>query len=82
MFSLVFSIGIVVTCCVGFSFLPGLKKNVELTKCSLYIVLDAVINGEKNTGWGGFNNLYTKIQNVTQYLTQSLPTMNSYLTGN
>jgi hypothetical protein len=63
------AVGIMVPCFMAFSYIPGLKKNVELAKCSLYIVLDATLNGEKDTGWGGFNNLYTKIQNVTQYLT-------------
>jgi hypothetical protein len=54
---------------------------MAITKCSAYIVLDAVINGEKDTGWGGFSNLLTKIQNVTKYLSESLPAMDLYLSG-
>lgn len=76
-----FTVGAIVPGFVAFSYIPELKKNMELTKCSIYIVLDAVLNGEKDTGWGGFNNLYGKIQNVTQYLTESLPSMSLYLSG-
>jgi hypothetical protein len=43
--------------------------------------MDSVLNGENRSGWGGFNNLYTKITNVAEYLNDSLVFLNDMLSG-
>lgn len=37
--------GIMVPGFVAFTYIPELKTNMKITKCSAYVVLDAVING-------------------------------------
>ena len=41
----ILTIGIIIPGFVAFSYIPELNTNMEMTKCSVYLVLDAVING-------------------------------------
>jgi len=48
----------------------------------MYVTLDVALNGLADTNWGGFSNLIEKIGNVSVLLTNSLPSMTTYLSGN
>jgi hypothetical protein len=73
------SIGILVTSIISFSFIPSLKSNVLLTKCSLYVVLDSSMNGDEK--WGGFINLKDQIGNISSLLTSAMTKIGTYFTG-
>lgn len=39
-----------------------------MTKCALYYSVDVAINGDDNSGWGGFVPLSQKIGNISTQL--------------
>lgn len=78
-FSLIFSLGVLVVCLISFSFIPAMKTNLNLTKCSVYVVLDSALNGDGT--WGGFVNLRNQIGNITNLLTSAITKISTYFPG-
>lgn len=79
--STLFTVGTLISGLLALSYIPSLKKDMALSTCGIYVSLDSILNGEDNTGWGGFNNLYSKIGNVSLYLKNSLTDISSHLSG-
>lgn len=64
---LIFCVGILIVSVFILSEIPNLKKNMEETKCSLFVTLDTALNGDGKS-WGGFQTFKDNIGIVFFYL--------------
>ena len=73
------AIGILIISIISYSFVPEMKKNLEMTSCSMYLTLDTAINGDGT--WGGFTSLRDKIGNITNLLSAAVTQIQIYFPG-
>lgn len=78
-FTLLFAAGVLIVCVISFSFIPDMKKNMEMTSCSIYLSIDTAINGDGE--WGGFVSLRDKVGNITNLLSAAVTQIQIYFPG-
>lgn len=52
-----------------------------MTKCSLYYSLDVALNGDTNSGWGGFLQISSQVGNLSSQLITASTAVNAQLSG-
>ena len=52
-----------------------------MTKCSLYYSLDVALNGDSNSGWGGFLQISSQVGNLSSQLVTASTAVNAQLAG-
>lgn len=52
-----------------------------MTRCSLYYSLDIALNGDSNTGWGGFLQISSQVGNISSQLITASTAVNAQLSG-
>jgi len=78
-FTLIFAVGVLIICIVAFSFIPDMKDSLSMTSCSIYLGIDAALNGDGN--WGGFISLRDQVGNITNLLSAAVTQINIYFPG-
>lgn len=71
--------GVLAASLVGYSLIPGLKDDLQMTNCGVYLTLDTAINGDGS--WGGFKSLRDKIGNITNLLSAAVTQIQIYFPG-
>jgi hypothetical protein len=80
-FTIVFATAIFVVTIVMFTYFPLLKKQMQLSKCSLFNTLDITKNGDQAKNWGGFAQLKNQVGNISSLLTTASNEVNSNFKG-
>ena len=78
---IVFAVSILVISVLLVSEIPALKKNMDYTKCSIFVTVDTALYGGGKDGWTGFTALKDNVGNVSALISSTMTQIGLYFTG-